>query len=113
MKYILIIIVLSFSYIVSAQTQVQTDTTKGFNTAKRAVIDMYQMAGHGYMYAQFDNGSIVDLKSILNFDMKGSSPTYSNNLFAALAYMDKKGFKLVTSYTVGEYTTRFIFERKE
>jgi|GEM_PF-4591034 hypothetical protein len=116
MKYLLIITALVFSQTVSAQVQIQTDTSKGLNTAERAVMEMYQSGNVGnVLNVKFDNGSAIDLKTLLNLDMKGSSPAskYDANLFSALAYMDKKGFRLITSFSLGEYHTKFIFERKQ
>ncbi len=116
MKYLLIIITLIFSQAASAQFQIQTDTSNGFGNAKRAIMEMYQMGNTGnFLNLQFDNGSTVDLKTVLNLEMKGSSQvsTYNANLFSALAYMDKKGFRLITSFSLGEYRTKFIFERKQ
>lgn len=93
---------------IDAKGQIATDTTKGFTTAKWAIMNMYMItANTGILTVYFDNGSRVNL-----FTRFKADPTLLRNNFiyhmAALEYMDLHGFRLIDSSGDLLYT----FQRK-
>ena len=117
MKYLFLLPFLFIAYCSNAQNskpyyyfphdsnrQLVTDTTKGFTTAKWAIIDMHSFTiNTGTLVVYFDNGSHVNLLTIFQ-----AEPTLLRNEFiyqmAALEYMNQRGFCLIGST---EYTLKF------
>lgn len=119
MKFILIFFTLIMINTVSAQikvyslSNVPTDTTKGLNGNKWAVMDVHNsISTLSGMLVEFENGSRVNLYQILHTD---TSLTKSNNAYVmgALEYMDRLGFKLITIYESNNSgIDRFVFQHK-
>ena len=85
---------------VDPKGQALTDTTKGFITAKWAIVDMlelyYVSDKKGTIFVYFDNGNRVNLYTKFNDDpalMRNKNIYY----LATLEYMDQHGFCLIGS----------------
>ena len=127
MKTIFLILIFACCslYASAQQTQIVTDTSKGLSTATRAILH-YQFLAPANMYVEFNNGCVINLKTVLNLDYSkqtlnfqypNHTSTDSQNMLKILDYMEEKGFRFVGTFyqidsSFGIQAGAYVLEKK-